>query len=644
MDHLYSIIPLDISHLDEICADIKAQCDSGVATCALFMMTLVPEGNPPADKAEILCSKYAKFKEKLSSMGIPNGVLVQATIGHGWVLGQMFPYQKYVGLVGGYEENTVCPYDEGFKDYIYSALKTIALHRPDHIMIDDDFRLLGRSGGGCACPLHMKRFNELAQTNLSRDELHAIITSGSEQGKKYADIFLQAQKESLLETAKVMRAAIDSVDPSLPGSYCCVGNNAEFAAEIATILAGAVNKVIVRINNGDYTSAGARLLSMSFFRAAAQIAKLKDKVDVILAETDTCPQNRYSKGAMSLHAQFTGTVLEGAAGAKHWITRLISFEPESGKEYRKILGKYRGFYDALCEIVPSLAWRGCRIPVLGKPIFRVGKPWNMGEDSYSGWGECVLERLGLPMYFSAEPGGVLCLDGEVKLGDEILLELLKGNVFLASDSAEYLIRRGFGEYIGVDVREWNGKQPMAERLYVNGNLTKTQVKTKELAVTGEGAKIDSMVCHTVDHEHYEDLFPGTVIYKNSLGGTVFTFCGTPRANYNITEAFSFLNYSRKQQLIAMLKQAGELPAFYPGDAEMYFRAADMPGGELFCAAFNIGFDPIEKLEIVFDRAVTRIEKLMPDGTRKEIAFVQEGEKYILDTACYTLDPVVIIAS
>ena len=38
-------------------------------------------------------------------------------------------------------------------------------------------------------------------------------------------------------------------------------------------------------------------------------------------------------------------------------------------------------------------------------------------------------------------------------------------------------------------------------------LTKTQVKTKELAVTGEGAKIDSMVCHTVDHEHYEDLFP-----------------------------------------------------------------------------------------------------------------------------------------
>lgn len=627
----------------EICADIKSQCDSGVATYPLFMMTLVPEGDPPANKGEILCNKYARFREKLSAMGIPSGVLVQATIGHGWVLGQMFPYQKYVGLVGGHEENTVCPYDMGFRDYIYDALNTIALQKPDHIMIDDDFRLLGRTGGGCACPLHIKRFNDLAGTNLSREELFAIVTSGSDEGKKYAEIFLETQKESLLDAAKVMRSAIDSVDPSIPGSFCCVGNNAEFAGDIAEILAGKGNPVIVRINNGDYTCAGARFLSTSFFRAAAQISKLKGKVDVTLAETDTCPQNRYSKGAMSLHAQFTGTILEGAGGAKHWITRLSAYEPESGLQYRKTLAKYRGFYDALYKIVPTIKWRGCRIPVLGEPNFRVGKPWNMGEDYYSGWGECVLERLGLPMYFSADTGGVLFLDGEVKLCDNELHEALKGSVFLASDSALQLISRGFGEYIGAEVREWSGKQPMAERLFINGNLTKTQMITKELIPTGEGALVDSIVCHTVDHEHYEELFPGSVIYKNSLGGTVFTFCGTPRANYNITEAFSFLTYSRKLQLIAMLKQTGELPSYYPGDAEMYFRAADMPDGGLLCAAFNIGLDPIENLELVFDRDITLIEKVMPDGSRKEISFSREGEKYVLDTACNTLDPIVLIA-
>ena len=47
--HLYSIMPLDTDHIDEICADIRNQYETGVATCALFSMTLVPEGNPPSD-------------------------------------------------------------------------------------------------------------------------------------------------------------------------------------------------------------------------------------------------------------------------------------------------------------------------------------------------------------------------------------------------------------------------------------------------------------------------------------------------------------------------------------------------------------------------------------------------------------------
>ena len=88
--HNYSIMALDTEHLEEICQDIKEQYETGVTSCALFMMKLVPEGNPPAYKAAVMCEKYRLFQGKLRSMGIPNGVLVQATIGHGWILGEMF--------------------------------------------------------------------------------------------------------------------------------------------------------------------------------------------------------------------------------------------------------------------------------------------------------------------------------------------------------------------------------------------------------------------------------------------------------------------------------------------------------------------------------------------------------------------------
>ena len=643
MKHTYTIMPIDTAHLDELCDDIERQCREGIAEMPLFKMTLVPEGKVPVNKAAAACTSYDLFREKLSSRGIPSGVLAQATIGHGWVLGEMFPYQRYVGLVDGVEQQVVCPYDEGFRTYIYQAMQEIAKHQPAHIMVDDDFRLMARQGGGCACPLHMKRFNELSGTSFTREELLEKLHETTKEAARYSAIFVETQKEALVDCARRMREGIDSVDPHLPGSFCCVGNNAEFAREIAPVLSGAGNPVVVRINNGNYAAGGSRYLSSAFFRAAAQVAKLKGKVDVILAETDTCPQNRYSTSASMLHAHFTGSILEGTMGAKHWITRLSSYERQSGEAYRRTLAKYHGFYQALSEVVPHLTQRGCRIPVLEEPLSRAGTNVNTGFDSYAGWGMFVLERLGLPMYFSSEDGGLLCLNGHVHLTDEQLQKALSKAVFLASDSAKELIDRGFGDDLGVSVRPWQGKTPTMERLYESGNKTKAQVKVQEL-VPCRDAEVDSVILNTVG-DHEEELFPGTVVYQNGKGGMAVTFSGTPHAAYTLTEAFSFLNESRKRQLADLMRRAGELPVFYPGDEEVYLRAADVDDGSLFCAIFNIGLDKIDSPVLVFDRAITKIEQLLPDGTHQALSFdpCGEGHSYRLSTVCETLLPVVLFA-
>ena len=637
--HSYSIMVPDTEHIEEICQDVKEQYERGVCSCALFKMTLVPEGNPPTDKVTYLCNKYAKFKEKLDKMKIPNGVLVQASVGHGWVLGEMFPYQAHVNFNDGKSTRAVCPCDEGFKKYIFNVLATIASYEPDHIMIDDDFRTIWYKGEGCACPLHMERFNKKAGTSLSDRELWEIVNSKSELAKKYTDIFIEEQRQVLVETARVMRAGVDSIKPSMPMSYCCCGNNAEFAYEIASVLSGEGNPIVVRINNGNYTPEGARYFSRAFHRAATQIAKLKGKVDVFLAETDTCPQNRYSTGAMSLHTHFTGSILEGTNGAKHWITRLISYEPESGRAYRRILGKYFGFYEKLAEIQPTLKWRGCRIFVPSTPDFTYGRV----KEEWDGWSYCVLERLGIPMYFSSEVSGVVCLEGDVdsRLSDNEILEILKGKVMLASDTALNLIRRGLGKYLGVDVREWHGKIPVNELILKTNCRVSMQQKAMELVPFNDDVKISSYVCNTTDYEHYESLFPGSTIFQNELGGTAFVFCGTPVAEFHISTAFSFLNYSRKQQLMEMVKLSGELPVCYPNDEEIYLKAADMENGDLFCAIFNIGLDPIEKLELSCDFEATKFKKLIPSGETIEISFKCENDRYIIDTPCNILEPVVL---
>ncbi|MBQ8146080.1 MAG: hypothetical protein IJ039_04795, partial [Clostridia bacterium] len=418
------------------------------------------------------------------------------------------------------------------------------------------------------------------------------------------------------------------------------GNNAEFAYEIASTLAGKNNPVTIRINNGNYTPQGTRFFSRVFHRAATQIAKLKGKADIILAETDTCPQNRYSVSAQGLHTHFTGSILEGVCGAKHWITRLIAYEEKSGVAYRKILGKNRGFYEKLAQLQPNLKWRGCRIFVPSTPDFTYGRV----KEEWDGWSYYVLERLGLPMYFSSEMGGIVCLEGDVdtRLSDSEIIEILGGVAVLASDTAKNLINRGFGKYLGVDVRSWTGKQPIREIISINGNHTKIQDKIMELIPSSEKTVAYSYVYNTTDYENYESLFPGVTGYTNELGGKIFVFCGSPTSKYSISSGtFSFLNYSRKEQLIDMLKDTGEMPVYFPGDEEVYLRVADINESKLFCTIFNLGFDTIENVELVCDFNAKSFSCLTPNGDTIPVAFKKEGNRYILDISAKTLDPVVI---
>ncbi len=640
----YTIMPLDTDHLEEVCQDIKAQYENGTATCALFMMTLVPEGDPPIDKVGVLCEKYDRFRDRLSEMGLGSGVLVQATMGHGWVLSEMFKFQQYTGIDMGDTPRVVCPYDEGFRAYCKHIFKTIASHHPDTIMLDDDFRLMSGRSYGCGCPLHVKKFNDLwgDGASFTRENIREMLHRGDAVGDRANEIFIHTQNDAMIGCASLMREGIDEVDPTLPATFCCVGNDVECAAEIAEILSGVGNPRVVRMNNGHYTSPSNHRFTDAFYRAAQSVAKLDGKVDVILAETDTCPQNRYSTSAASMHTHFTGTILEGARGAKHWITRLHAFEPESGAAYRRVVGKYRGFYETLADLVPHLTHRGCCIPVSDTPDFDFRKPKPGGN----GWSSCVLERMGLPFFFSAKPHGIVALSGttDIFYSDKELETVLAGPVFLASDTAERLIARGFGDDLGVDVRTWEGKQPSFEIMQFRNNEENVQVGYRELVPLSDTVVAHSTVYHSVDRVHYEPLFPGVTSYRNKRGGTAFVFSGTPDTPYNLVDAFSYLNYSRKQQLAELMRSVGELPLYTPFDGDVYLRAADIDDGRRFCAVFNLSTDEIEALQLVSDRPVTKIENLKPDGTWEEVAFTSDNNTLTLDLACKTLHPTVLILS
>ncbi len=640
MKHLYSIMPLDMEHIEEVCADIEQQYKTGVATCALFMCKLVPEGTPLINKAEIFAEKFKQFQKCLREKGLDCGILVQCTIGHGYPLNEDSDLTHYVNLSDGERQYIACPYDVDFQAYIRGQMQILAELQPKEIMVDDDYRLMYRGGKGCACPLHMRAYNEKAKSNLTREKLYDLLQK--EDCIKERDIYVETQREALLQGARAMREGIDAVDKTLPGSFCCVGPTTEFAAEIAKILAGKGNPTVVRINNGNYTPAGARWFSDIAFRAADEINRLKKSgVDYVLAETDTCPQNRYSTGASSLHAHFVGSILEGVCGAKHWITRLLTHEPNSGKAYRKTLSEYSRFYTTLSELVPTLSWEGCRIPLTTEIR------WNFNRGAWewtkNGWLRCVLERLGFPVYCSSEMGGATFIEGDLEQGysDEEIASMLKGTLFLDAVAAQRLNARGFLQYTGVEVRAWTGAHPSYEKLQ-NGCVCPVPVGVQELVPIAENVSVSSIVCHLEGGKNERQLFPGVTVYRNSWGGTVVVACGTPNTEFHYTTAFSFLTESRKWQFASILKATGNLPIYYSGDAEVYMKTAKNPDNKRFCALFNIGLDILEEIPLVTSENVTGVQILQKDGSFQSCDFEKTEEGVIVKTPAYTLLPVVLL--
>ena len=631
--YTYSVMPLDIEHIDEICADIKFQVDNNVAICPLFMIYCSPEGTPAFNKAEEQCINLKLFKEKLDKLGVPTGVLVQSTLGHGRILNYDFPFQHYVNLTDGNSPYVACPSDSGFLDYIKNQMSIIASCHPKVIMIDDDFRLLNRPGKGCACPKHLAEFNKLANTNFTREELFAALKSEDENSKKYIEIFTKVQYETLLNCAKAIRAGIDEQDESIQGVICA---SSDLLGEIPKVLAGKNNPSIMRVNNGAYT-VNARYASFRSQRAAFTSNFEGNYADIYIAEADTCPQNRYSTPASSLHCQVILSICEGIKGAKHWITRLSSYEPESGIAYRNILAKNANRYSELIKYVEQVEWLGARIPIPKKFTFNFNTPYYVNYN----WGKEVLERMGIPMYFLRKNENATFIDSDADkyFDDSEILEMLSGTFVMSGDTAERLCARGFSKYLGVKVNGLNTIYPAKEE-FDNGKIVQCQKETRNLEIIDNSVRVLTKFYYKLDGE-YVYLSPASVVYENSLGGKVLVFAGTMPKHLSFMESFSFLNETRKKQIIDFLKETSNLPLYYDGDTEVFVKTGKLKDGSLMCIFTNIGLDQLEEIPLVINKDFTKIERLTSDGKREKVDFIKDNNKVILKLKSITLMPQIL---
>ena len=642
---LLNIAPMLEGYEKEIAADIRRMYETGVITENAFIMSLVPEGNPPADKGKILGDLFLTHREALGKTDMPVGILLQSTMGHGWVPSARSGFQTLLEGNGN-RPYIFCPLDEGFQEYIYNTVAALAKLKPDFFMLDDDTRLItGRDG--CFCPLHVAQFNRENGTSYDWRSLMRAVSEDEGLAAAYDDLL----KRSVLQHARTIRRAIDSVDPELHCSFCLCAHDVRHAPEMAAALAAPGKPVTIRINHGLYLHDSLRDLPGWLWKTECQLHVLGPEVRV-LSEPDTCPHNNYSTSAAMLHFHMVNSMLSGCKGGKMWLSRTAVPEPASGVRYRRKLAENREFYETSAKLSP--AWGGVTGLVPGReflnfPMRDLGLPVPGGrcqpkhEVRDLNWNVKVFGRMGYPVRFASaselRDGDVAALTGSdcAFLSDaELATVFARCHVLLDGSAAEAVVRRGFTAETGLTGTEEIAGKSVALETFPDGKYIAGQTGMFKLTASDACEEL-SQLWHKDFRYSPEKSYiaPGAVQFVNASGRTVIsTACSVPEQGHG---AFGMMNETRKAVLRKWLDVLSPLRWFIPGDDEVLFRYGISDGADIL-AVTDLSLDDMPQISLAGQgaSAVENVEFLQADGSWKNCTFDRSEAGITVHLCCRPL--------
>lgn len=202
-------------------------------------------------------------------------------------------------LLTSFNGNTalaVCPLDEEFTCYMEKNMVDLAKTGTRLILLDDDLVLSVRPGFSCACELHRKEFAKITGREWTGEEIKELFTG---EPSEYRTAWMDLTGESLLNFCKRMRAAVDSVDPTIRMGLCASYTHYDMdgfnVRDIVKILAGDGNKPYFRLSGAAYWPVIAPRFDgmnisgvMEFVRM--QTAWLEDTDFELLDENDSFPR------------------------------------------------------------------------------------------------------------------------------------------------------------------------------------------------------------------------------------------------------------------------------------------------------------------------------------------------------------------
>ena len=560
---IYNIVPFSPGFEELAQSDAAELAAVAGVDLPLYSLTLDPAGSPPQKQLETAIASYRRFRDALAYSGMRPGVLVQAILGHAW-RGSI----AHTNLVGAAwtkavcsdgDERRYCPLDPAFEAYIDDVFTAIARERPRFILTDDDVRAYVGGKTECFCERHVALFNARRGTSYSSAELRDRIRAARQDDPDYVT-FLAIQRETVEGVLRRARAAIDRVDPTIPGGISVAGQEHLFCVPMARAFAAKGQRPVMRASCSNYLKRmSAAEVPMRYARMQSIVEYYKDADVDILCEADTWPHNLWSKTARSFFTHMTLGAFCGMTGAKAWcVNAHKSPDLPVSRNYTRIMAENRGFLDALAKEVEGSEPVG--ISLLCLTNFPGWHAIN-GTDEYfydTGDGEDwrfvpFTVPFGIPYRFSREPAKglyfALQTAGEVdRLTDDDVRNLFTRPVLVLKEAADALRARGLDGLVA-------------------GRSVETDYGYKRLPWFRFSEKLKQQIVSQVDH-----------------------VAGAP------------------------------VPFVAGHDQDVLMQARAKPDGSFLVLAVNLASDPIRRLTLRAPTSFGTVERLRGDGTWAKVAF------------------------
>ena len=525
-----------------------------------------------------------KLKKRLDAAGIDLSLNPWTTTVHSPRGRLLKPGQNFTLMVGetGRDNGvTACPFCPEWRGYISRIFALMGERlNPVAIWIEDDFRLHNHGSqlghGGCYCSLHLKEFAEMVGRNVTRKEvLQTILAPGKPH--PWREMWLDLNNRAFLEAAVMLYDAVHQVAPSTRLALMCglvdtAGTEGRNWHQLQDAL-GFEPAFMVRPTMSPYTEVWGMRKYPVYARQV--VASLKRPLDVY-PELESGPRHGpYSKGANYAAFELFGTACSGANGITMNLYDMMGCGTGIDPHFNKKLAEIKPTLNAIAGMHIDDD-NSCGLNILFKPdiagqIHSTSTKDPDGLFNFSAeWGK-VAYILGIAHRYTTEvtpERGTYAVSDQTcrGLSDEEIMSLLGGSLLLDAKAVETLHERGFGKYVGACPVKWHKlrkagfayeeiieKDPAVYGL-ADPRVTAQRPAKIILEMTADrNAEIRS---HIRRYDH-QNMFPGSVIYRNELGGRIVSVAYWV-GDHQAGEEWFYMGYFNNYRRIFMQRMLFEI--------------------------------------------------------------------------------------